>query len=112
MRADQISSGPHPDRRQPQTALQGEINPVGQRGLQLDKRFPLGLANGDQTVKSWNTRGETFVLAEKSDLRELESLPTIFVHRLHVGTVLQSNVPIKALRQSKQLPVRLLGFPN
>ena len=96
MRADQFGGCPRADRRQSQSALQGEINPVGQRGFQLGKCFPLGFASGDQTAKTWNARDETFVLAEECDLRELESLSGVFFHRLHDCTVLETKAFFKA----------------
>ena len=96
MRDDQIGGWPFADLRQAEPAFEGEINPVGQRGFQLSEGFPLGFAGGDQTAKAWNTCGETFLLAEKRDFRELESLPTIFFHRVHVCTVLETKAPFKA----------------
>ena len=89
MRGDQISGWARANRRQSQPSFQGEINPVGQRGFQLGEGFPLGCAGGDQTAKTWNARGESFVFAEKRNLREFEGLPAISFHRLHDGTVLE-----------------------
>lgn len=95
MRADQFSGWPSINRWQSQPALEGEINPVGQRGFQLGNRFPLGFAGGNQTAKTWNARGKTFVLAEKRNFREFESLPPVFIHRLHGFTVLEAGACFK-----------------
>ena len=96
MRGDQFGGWPCADRRKSQPAFQSEINPVGQRGFQLSERFPLGFAGGDQTAKTWNARGETFVLAEKRDLRKPERLSGVFFHHLHDCTMLEMKASFKA----------------
>ena len=95
MRADQICGWSCAHRRQSQPTLEREVNPVGQRGFQFGESFPLGLAGGDQTAKTRNARSETFILAEKRNLRELESLSRILFHRLHDCTVLETEATFK-----------------
>ena len=109
MRGDQIGGWPRVDRRQSQPTLERKVNPVGQRGFQFGKGFPLGCARGDQAAKTWNARGETFILAEKRNLREFESLPAVFFHPLHDCTVLETGGCFQGLKKGERVSVRLLN---
>ncbi len=58
-------------RRQSKPTHEGEINPIGQSGFQLNEGFPFCFAGDDQTAKTRNASSKSFVLAEEDYLRRV-----------------------------------------
>ena len=69
MRADQFSARIY--RRESQTPLEREINPVSKSGLQFGQCFPFCLAGRQQPAKARDACDKTFIFAEERDLSEL-----------------------------------------